>query len=134
MTTSQEFIIQKLEKLVEKIPQIKVRYEYDDFLKGHYVEVMPHIHYKKNDSYIQQELAIYEEFVSLFPRESLAFLSEGDLYEIELPIYEKTGKYYDYHLLISFESVSSIGICSISAFSTVVKTEVVGMICTSLAA
>lgn len=132
MTTSQEFIIQKLEKLVDKIPQIKVRYEYDDFLKGHYVEVMPHIHYKKNDSYIQQELAIYEEFVSLFPRESLAFLSESDLYEIELPIYEKTGKYYD--LLISFESVSSMSICSISTFSTGVKTEAKGMICISLAA
>lgn len=88
---STNFVIQKIENLVAKIPNLQVRYEYDDFDNSHYVEVLPLASYKEDESYITLEQEFRNEFIKLFPRECLTFLSEGSLYEIENPIYIKNG-------------------------------------------
>jgi hypothetical protein len=88
---STNFVIQKIDNLVAKIPNLQVRYEYDSFDNSHYVEVLPLASYKEDDTYIAFEQEFRQEFVKFYPRECLTFLSEGSLYEIESPIYIKEG-------------------------------------------
>jgi len=88
---STDFVIRNIDRLVEKIPYLQVRYEYSAFDKSHYIEVLPQNTYLQDGSYISFEQEFRREFVNYFPFECLVFLSEGSLYEIENPMYLKKG-------------------------------------------
>ena len=88
---SQTFLIAQLDKLVEKMPYIQLKYEFEGIGKTHCVEVLPINLFKNNKSYIDFEMDLILSFITLFPHENLVFLSENSLYKIEKPIYVKTG-------------------------------------------
>jgi hypothetical protein len=93
--TAKEFIITQIDKLVERLPYLQVRYEFDEFSKSHFVEVLPIESYKNDKTYISIEEEITNVFIQNYPYETVAFISKDSLFEIESPIYLKKGWMYD---------------------------------------
>ncbi|MDZ7880299.1 MAG: hypothetical protein U5L45_21665 [Saprospiraceae bacterium] len=90
--TTKEFIIEEINTLVEKFPQLQVRYEVDIFSKSHYIEISPKTFYQNDKAYMTDEQAIIIHFIKKYPLESLTFLTTDDLLTIENPIYVKKGR------------------------------------------
>ncbi len=95
MKTAQQYIIDSLSKVVEDIPSIRVRYEYDEIALIHFIEVVPQPIYKQNSQYVEWENKFYQEFIENFPLENLCFISQGDAVQIENPIFTKEGDNYN---------------------------------------
>ncbi len=87
-----EYIKNKIDILVEKYKHIRCRYEFDEFSQSHYIEVMPREYCQLDDFFLKDEMEIVVNFITQFPYESLVFITEGDLYIIEKPLYTKVGK------------------------------------------
>ena len=93
--TSNIFIKKQIDKLIELFPCLQIRYEIDAFSESHFIEILP-IHFYKNDKfYISEEQRIISQFIQEYPFETITFLSEGDLFSIENPIYSKRGWEFD---------------------------------------
>lgn len=92
--TAKEFVINKINEIIEKFPDTKVRYEYDDFTSSHIVEVLPASIHVENDEYITFALDLFFEFNRLFPEETLVIIDDESLTEIENCEYEVKGKQY----------------------------------------
>jgi len=86
---SKDFIISQLEILSQQIVCLQIRYEFVEIDKSHYIEVLPLSYYTNNENYVSFEQNLFQSFLQQYPSESLTFLSEGSLYEIENPIYSK---------------------------------------------
>jgi len=80
---SKEYIENKLNELFTKFGDIKIRYEYRANTCSHLIEVIPFSFFDKNEDYMKLEANIEDEFESLFPDESIIFISEGSLSEIK---------------------------------------------------
>ncbi len=91
MTNSYKFIEQKLRLLFESFPKANIRYEFRENRRTHLVEVTP-LHYYTNQSYMYSETEIEDEFESLFPSESIIFISENSLNKIIEPNIEHLGE------------------------------------------
>lgn len=100
--TSKFFTIKQIDKLIELFPYLQIRYEIDVFSESHFVEILPIQSYKNDKFYISEEQRIISQFIQEYPFETITFLSEGDLFSIENPIYSKKGWEYDLKEL-SFE-------------------------------
>lgn len=105
---AKEFIIQQLNKIIEHVPYIQLRYEYDKSCQGHYVEVLPYSYYKYDKNYIDMEEIFYKKFEELFPNEYLAFLSEKSLSSIRNPEYFRKGSLYDMQCLAESSNYADI--------------------------
>ncbi|WP_375560489.1 hypothetical protein ACE193_22800 [Bernardetia sp. OM2101] len=91
---SQDFIINKLNNLVEKLPYIFVKYE-NDLEGSHFIEIKSSQDNTFDDFIDKFTLQLLTSFVSLFSNENIAFLNEGSLYEIENLTYSKKGKSFE---------------------------------------
>ena len=89
---AKEFLIEQINKLVEKFPYLQARYEIDIFSKSHYIEISPKTLYQTDKSYMTDEQALVIHFIKKYPLESLTFLTTDDLLTIENPIYSKKGR------------------------------------------
>ena len=88
---SSEFIISKIDTLVNKYPTIKCIYEFDEYSKSHYIEVLPSDLFVSNKNFHTDESSILIDFINEYSNETITFITERDLYSIENPIYEKQG-------------------------------------------
>jgi len=83
---SKTFILKKIKDLANAIPQLTIRYEYDQSCDSHFVEVSPINEFESNEKYIILEKEISLEFINLFPFDILTFISEKDGIVLECPI------------------------------------------------
>lgn len=79
---SQLFVKNKLELLSKEIEGLKFRYEYQDFMRNHIVEITPLDVYESDKNYRNLELLIESEFETKFPDEEILFVTEGSLIKI----------------------------------------------------
>jgi hypothetical protein len=85
---SREFIEKNLQSLASKFDEAKIRYEYREDTHSHIIEVVPLNFYENNESYMEEEARIEDEFEELFPTENIVFISEESLTEIKKPDFE----------------------------------------------
>lgn len=84
---SVDFLSNSLEILHDKFSNCNIRYEFVSNTNVHLVEVTP-VDFYNDDSYINEELLLEEEFENLYPNEEIVFISEGSLNKIENPLLE----------------------------------------------
>ena len=77
--TAKEYILRELENLVESFPQVRVRYECDQRIDVHFVEVIPNDVYRLNDAYIEWEDEMTTKFIESFPTQNICFISDDAL-------------------------------------------------------
>lgn len=93
-----EFIINKINNLVEHFPSIKVSYEDHSISGTQMIEVIPSNFYWNDDAFQTIENEIVLEFCSLFPDQTLCFITEDARVGLGNIDYEKAGKKYDEYL------------------------------------
>ncbi|OXB03711.1 hypothetical protein [Flavobacterium pectinovorum] len=105
---SNTYVLTKINELANAIPQLTIRYEYDQSCDSHFVEVSPINEFESNKKYIALEKEIRLEFINLFPFDILTFISEDDGIVLECPILIKskfrskeTNKKFDLEDIIS---------------------------------
>lgn len=80
--TSKEFLIKELNRLYKEIKGIKIKYQFDEIINAHLVEVLPKDIFENNENYIKLENAIYSKFKRKFSDEEILFISEDSLNKI----------------------------------------------------
>ncbi|MDR1416164.1 MAG: hypothetical protein LBJ57_01935 [Prevotellaceae bacterium] len=78
-----QYISKELEALVTKFPNVCVRYEFDEKALIHCVEVIPREVYCSNEGYISWENEMTDQFIKLFPAQSICFISDDAFVGIE---------------------------------------------------
>ena len=91
---SSEYIINKINDLVVRFPQARVRYEVDKHAMVHTIEVLPSNLFHENRDYISWEENMFLDFIERFPREGIGFISDDALVGIENVTYMKEGASY----------------------------------------
>lgn len=94
MINSKEFIVKQLDNMVSLFPFLKVKYEFEPIGMCHYIKVLPATDYHNNQEYIKFEMSLEDNFCSFYEEEDVCFLTEGSLFEITNPTYEKVGICY----------------------------------------
>lgn len=79
------FTTSKLSQFVLLFPSTRVRYEYDTLSDVHFIEIIPNEVYHSDKGYINWEVSFYDEFVSLFPDESISFITDDALISLKNP-------------------------------------------------
>ncbi|MCS6795179.1 MAG: hypothetical protein RMJ97_08345 [Raineya sp.] len=87
MKALQKYIKSSLQKIVEKLPYLQIKYEYDDLSNTHLIEVLPLYAYEHDKSYIQLETEMLRELSEKYPYEDVAFVSENSLCRISKPMF-----------------------------------------------
>lgn len=82
-----DFIEEALKELHIKFPNCHIKYEFDELINVHIVEVLPFSFYE-NEEYMEYELDLFESFSELFPSEELMFVSEDSLNRVMNPSFE----------------------------------------------
>jgi len=91
---AQEFIIESLEVLIQKLPYISIRYE-NDMEGTHFVEIKSIKKDRFDDFIYKATLEMTINFITKFPYENISFLKENSLFEIENPTYSKKGQFFE---------------------------------------
>lgn len=105
--TSLEFIQERLNSLVNKFPELKCSYVYDELTYSHLVEVKPSHIYKENSEILAVEMLILTDFIDAFSQETLTFIDEKDILKVEQPSFVIIGDLYENSSLIScFENIN----------------------------
>ena len=89
---AQETIIEELNQIVEKIPQLQIKYAFDASDNTHFIEVLPLSFYKNNKDYIDFEMDLTFHMIKAFPYHLLFFISDETMHQIEKPSLIITGK------------------------------------------
>src|SRR6185503_15112572 len=87
---SQEYILDRLNKIVAEYPFVQCTYQYDRFCNLHSVQILPRIYLNNPDGFGDLQYSIKKEFISLFPFERLSFFSIGNTVNIEQENYIAT--------------------------------------------
>lgn len=82
---SQEYIKEHLRGIVNEFPQISFSYQYDKIENLHIVQVTPIAQYVSNQEYKDAECDLTFEFDNLFFPESLVFVSDESLIQVDEP-------------------------------------------------
>lgn len=93
--TSKEYIISKLESFITSFPQARVRYEHDADIDTHFVEILPNELYHLKEDYMDWEEQVFDDFVEMFPGESIGFITDDALVGLENVEYELRGTLFD---------------------------------------
>lgn len=81
--TAKTYIEEKLRSLRSTFPGIQIRYEHDPVAKRHLVEIIPSEFMEGNEDYFKEEAKITDEFIQLFPSESIDFISDDSSIRID---------------------------------------------------
>lgn len=84
---AKEFLRKKLGELYSKFENIKIQYEYQIGTAIHVVEILPLDVFESN-SYIDEEIALDEEFEQSYPNEEVLFISSDSLTQIKEAEYQ----------------------------------------------
>ena len=84
---AKDFIFDHLNRLVNLIPELTIKYKYEKSYNTHVVEVTPSSHFNNNEEYLEYESSMEELFSNFFPKEELVFITEGALNEIDAEDY-----------------------------------------------
>lgn len=90
-----DFIIKKLNNIIDQVPTIKVRYEVDNLNNTHIIEILPKSEYNNNQKLITLKDELAGEFIDNY-YELLSFITEGSVFKVNNPIFEKEGINYVY--------------------------------------
>jgi hypothetical protein len=83
MKNSQKFIIEKLNNLYSSLIDVKIRYEFREYMSTHLIEILPLETFENNQDYILIEMEIQDEFECSFgENEEILFISSDSLNEI----------------------------------------------------
>lgn len=104
--TSKEYIISKLESFITSFPQARVRYEHDADIDTHFVEILPNELYHLNESYIDWEEQLFDDFVEKFPGESIGFITDDAIVGLDNIDFEIYGEKFDFLYTTTNESLS----------------------------
>lgn len=96
MTETNQFIIKALEHLLEKVPYIKVRYEYDEQLQSHFIDIYSHSPYHSDSNYLEFEQYLFEYLLFNYPLEGISFGDGDRFYEMGAPIFDREGRTYGF--------------------------------------
>lgn len=84
-TKEQEYIIKELNSIFRKFPTVQIRYEFDEGVNTHFIEVLPLEVYNSKE-FILEEMRIVENFENAFGyNQDILFISEESLNKIEIP-------------------------------------------------
>ena len=83
--SAKEFIYNSLKEFVVKFSKTRIRYEYDECAAVHIIEVLPNEIYHLDNDYIEWEDKFYNDFIALFPTESVCFISDDALVGVSIP-------------------------------------------------
>ncbi|MFZ4543419.1 MAG: hypothetical protein ACOYOA_05175 [Saprospiraceae bacterium] len=89
-----EYLISKMNYIVDKYPQLKAIYEFSVPYDVHYVEFFPAEVYENSSELLDLECEFTYEFNQLFDDEAVCFFSGDDILVVENPTYEVKGKDY----------------------------------------
>ena len=89
--TSNEYIINELNLLLEKVQNIRVRYEFDKMSSMHIIEIVPDDIYRDDAAYLEWEDDLFSRFIEKFPTENICFISDKSYIEVKNPIFVKEG-------------------------------------------
>ncbi|WP_316778450.1 hypothetical protein [Pedobacter antarcticus] len=101
MKSTKEYITQELKSLVKEFDQIKASYRYDRLCETFYIQILPSKFYKESEALIERRFDILDEFLDLFPNESIVFLTEGNLINMDSVELCVQGKMYGTNKFIS---------------------------------
>lgn len=88
--TAQEYIKNKIDKLSIDFSDLQCRYGFDEFSDTHLIEVIPiDLFLSKSFKDIQKEIIF--DFIEKFPNQTISFISEDSLVELDNILYSKTG-------------------------------------------
>lgn len=82
---SKDFLIRKLNELHNKFSNLSIKYQYDSHTENHIVEILPLNEFNDNDEYVRFESDLSYEFDTLFFPESIMFVSEESLTQVNNP-------------------------------------------------
>lgn len=94
--SASEFVIEKINAIVELFPFVSCRYQFDEFSQSHYIEVIPKQYLEISEDFTLFQCDVISEFMDEFPNESVTFITEGDLVEIRDVLYSASGKLYKF--------------------------------------
>lgn len=89
--TSNEYIINELNLLLEKIQNIRVRYEFDQMSSMHIIEIVPDDVYRNDALYLEWEDDLFSRFIEKFPTENICFISDKSYIEVKIQSLLKKG-------------------------------------------
>ncbi len=75
---SREYIIEKFNKLINEIKNIKLIYEFDELSCIHTIKILPITFFDLNDDFAEFQSEMIEYFIVNYPNESILFISEED--------------------------------------------------------
>jgi len=76
------FILKKINFILEKFPNMKLKYEYNHYIHSHNIKILPSELFENNE-YYELEDNIYIEFMKQFPGEMIVFFSDDSKYVFE---------------------------------------------------
>lgn len=100
------FIIQEIEKISEKFPQISFKYGFDKIGKQHLIEIEPVTEFN-NEEYMDLELNTIDLFIYKFPEDEILFISNNKYINIEKVVYKKEGAIQVADELIAISNIHS---------------------------
>ena len=87
MNKSKEFLLGKLKELYDLFDGIKIRYEFDEHMNLHLIEVLSLDTFENDNIFIHEEIKIQDEFENLFGEtEEILFISSDSLNQIKSPV------------------------------------------------
>lgn len=104
--TSKEYIISKLESFIKSFPQARVRYELDSDIETHFVEILPNELYHLNEDYMNWEEQMFDDFIEMFPGESIGFITDDAIVGLDNIDFEIYGEQFDFLYTTTTESLS----------------------------
>ena len=114
---STDFVIDIIDKLVIKYPEIRCRYEFEYLTDTHLVEISPKFFYDSNKEFSEEEIDIISNFIDNFSSESLCFVDDVKR-RVQNPILVKQGKEYGISVTSVFPKVGLYEIVADAGKST----------------
>lgn len=88
-----KFLTNELNKFYEEFPYIEIRYEYRESINTHIIEVRPEKSFEEDKVVINYQIDLEDDFESIFPSESILFITDNELISIKNPILELGASY-----------------------------------------
>lgn len=83
MKKSTKYLKEKIDQIIQRFPDLKIRYEFRSTISTHLIEILPQNAFQSNQEYILFEMELENEFEILFGiKEDILFISEDSLNEI----------------------------------------------------
>jgi hypothetical protein len=93
--SARAYLESKVNELVVKFPEVRVRYDYHLLSSTHTLEIVPNELYNFNEAYKIWEEDLLFEFIDLFPDESISIVTDDSLLGLEKFEVEFVGASYN---------------------------------------